>query len=174
MAHNAPMGRTDSPRARVRQEAFASQTIRVDSNLEEVTSARDTEIPACRRRCRGVPCSSTSMRTHMPAGTGIIAQTTGAQGDKNSVAAVMQWNYAGSELSRCKPDERAALQSQVITTRASHAHLRRRTSPRSGYLGNHGDIVGAGPGRGEYGVSALPEARPLADVHPLAQDEIGP
>src|SRR5271156_3245742 len=36
------------------------------------------------------------MRTHMPACTGIIAQTIEAQGNKKSIAAVMQVYYAGS------------------------------------------------------------------------------
>ncbi len=50
----------------------------------------------CRRRCRGVPCPSTSMRTHMPGCTGIIAQTIEAKGNKKSFAAVMLEDYAGS------------------------------------------------------------------------------
>jgi hypothetical protein len=47
-----------------------------------VRSAADMEIPACRRRCRGVPCPSALMRTYMQAYTGIIAQIIEALGDK--------------------------------------------------------------------------------------------
>jgi len=42
------------------------------------------------------PCPSTSMRTHMPGRTSIIAQTIETQGNKNFFAALMQVHCAGS------------------------------------------------------------------------------
>ena len=97
------------------------------------------DIPACRCRCRTVPCPSTLMRAYMQVRADIIAQPIEGQGNKNSFVVVMQVSYAGS----CGQSSRSAtdlfllllvaaprrLDSRVQGVRPSSAPLGRSQPP---------------------------------------------